>query len=54
MNDERKTKAHLIAELTGVRQRVGQLETAEAERKQAEEVGPFWIAETSARTLSCL
>ena len=33
-NDERKTKAQLIAELAGVRQRVIELEAAEAERQQ--------------------
>ena len=33
-NDERKTKAQLIAELAGVRQRVSQLEVAEAARQQ--------------------
>src|SRR3972149_2899297 len=33
-NDERKTKAQLLAELAGARRRVSQLETAEASRPQ--------------------
>jgi len=37
MKDERKTKAQLIEELVGLRQRVIELETAETERKQEEE-----------------
>lgn len=36
MNDERKTKAQLSAELKAVRQRVIELEAAEAERQQAD------------------
>lgn len=36
MNDERKTQAQLSAELKAVRQRVIELEAAEAERQQAD------------------
>jgi len=38
MNDKNKTKEQLIEELAELRQRVGELETIETERKQTEEV----------------
>ena len=37
MQDQNKTKAQLLSELAELRQRVTELETAEAERKLAEE-----------------
>ncbi len=37
MKDENKTKAQLINEQVGLRQRIAELETSEAERKRAEE-----------------
>ena len=37
MKDNRRTKAQLLSELAELRQRVAELETAEAERKRAEE-----------------
>ncbi len=38
MKDEQKTKQQLVAELTGMRQRVAKLEELETERKRVEEV----------------
>ena len=38
MDDKKKTKAQLIAELDELRKRTAEIETAEAERKKAEEI----------------
>jgi len=38
MKDEEKTKGQLIEELAELRQRIAELEKAEAERKRAREV----------------
>jgi PAS domain S-box-containing protein len=49
MNDERKTKAQLIAELAGARQRVIELEAAEADRRQLD--AALQVSETRYRRL---